>query len=618
MSFSHPHYLWLMLLAVPLVAIAVWSIRRSARLARFLAAPRLAGQLLPANVSRQRAWKYGFFSLALVFGVAALAGPRWGVEEVAETQFGRDVVLVLDVSRSMLAVDVPPTRLARAKIFSEELFNTLRGDRIGLVAFAGRAFLQAPLTTDTNALSRTLTDLDPEVIPVGGSNLADGLRVAREAFGEELNNADRAVVLVSDGEELRADARREAAALTELGIKIFSVGVGTPEGSTIPIPDEFGRPGSQYVRDPQGGIVTAQLDEVLLREVAELSGGAYTNLNLATETMQTLLLAGLRDMEAVEGEELVQFLPIERYQWFLLVTLLLSIIAWAIPEGSVKKSSVKTGADATGMKIAALLLVTAQLNMQLVLAEATSAPTPSAGDQALLEQNALDAYEAGEYEKALEIFETLGAKESADPSTLFNAGAAAYKNNEWDDALEFFGKSLRHSERSKQAPSHYNLGNTLFRKGEFSERNEDKIASWRSSLQHYDSALQIDPDDEETRINREIVAERLRQLEEAMAQAQQRTGQGQGQGTGMPTEGEEGQGEGSFPDEIPEMEREQPEEGEIEADQGSGEEEQQPQTGEGGRMSPEEAQRLFESLESEEDRVWLHERVPIEGVYKDW
>ncbi|MFM8808904.1 MAG: VWA domain-containing protein, partial [Chthoniobacterales bacterium] len=296
--------LWLL----PLVVVLFWwsEQRRKSAIGRIVA-PKLRA-LLAGTASPFRRWFRSFCVIAaLGLLVAALAGPRLGYDTLEVPHRGRDVIIAVDVSRSMLATDVVPTRLDRAKLLAEDLIGELGSDRIGLVAFAGSAFLQAPLTLDHGAVLTALDELDTNVIPKGGTNLAAAIAAAEDAFGKA-EGFSRAVVIISDGEELSEDGLATAKEAAAQGIRIFTVGVGSPEGAEIP--DGEG----EFVRDPSTRkIVNSKLDEVRMKEIAEATGGFYTRLD--DNAAMLISTEGIGKMEEADITANSSRRPIERYQW---------------------------------------------------------------------------------------------------------------------------------------------------------------------------------------------------------------------------------------------------------------------------------------------------------------
>jgi Ca-activated chloride channel family protein len=238
------------------------------------------------------------------------------------------VFIAIDVSRSMLANDIQPNRLERAKLAAQDLVNRLDGHRVGLIAYAGTAFLQAPLTLDHGAVIDCIRDLDTKIIPRGGTNIAEAIRYATRPFGEG-NKENRAFVLFTDGEELEGDTLR--AAREQSGkMRIFAVGVGMKEGSLIPIPDSDGN--TTFVKDINGRIVKSRLDEERLRQIAEVTGGFYLHLERGISDMDDLVRRGITQLKEKEGPEEISREPIERYQWPLAAGLVLIAAAMLINE----------------------------------------------------------------------------------------------------------------------------------------------------------------------------------------------------------------------------------------------------------------------------------------------
>ncbi|HEX8679343.1 MAG TPA: VWA domain-containing protein, partial [Chthoniobacterales bacterium] len=226
MTFGAPEWLW-GLLAVPvLLGLFITAERRTAaRLGQFVS-PRLLAQL-GATVSRpRRNLRFGLVLLSVALALVSLAKPRWGYTYEEVKRKGLDLLIAVDTSRSMLANDVAPNRLQRVKLAAQDLMRELRGDRIGVIAFAGRAFLQAPLTIDYDAAIEALTELDTNIIPEGGTNISEAITLAVRTFGKSAVG-NRALIIFTDGEELAGESARVAKAAADAGVRIFTVGVGT-------------------------------------------------------------------------------------------------------------------------------------------------------------------------------------------------------------------------------------------------------------------------------------------------------------------------------------------------------------------------------------------------------
>ncbi|MFH1571003.1 MAG: VWA domain-containing protein, partial [Gemmatimonadota bacterium] len=275
---------------------------------------------------RQNA-RYALFAAGIFFLVWALAGPQFGAHLEMAARRGVDVVVCLDVSRSMLAEDLKPNRLERARNLVGGLLDRLEGDRVGLVVFAGRAFVQCPLTLDYGAVRLLLGTASLASIPSQGTALGDALRVARSCF-EEGDRQYKAILLVSDGEEQEPGAWAQAEAAGAEGVRIYAVGVGTPEGELIPERD-----GAQldYHKDREGNYVRTRLSEKLLRDVALAANGAYYRSTLSGSELHAIHDA-IANMEQKDvGSQRVTRYE-ERYQIPLGLAILCLAVAALLPE----------------------------------------------------------------------------------------------------------------------------------------------------------------------------------------------------------------------------------------------------------------------------------------------
>lgn len=319
MRFTALNLAWLLLL-LPILMVFFRAAGRRRRKAEELFADDPLWRRLRGSVREGRRRLRPAILLAVTgLLVFSLLQPRWGYDWQDITRRGIDLVAVVDTSRSMLAGDVPPDRLARARRILEDLVRRVRGDRIGLVAFSGSAFTFCPLTLDRGAFRIFINDLSPETIPRGGSDIAAGIRKAIEAFGPE-GHAHRAILLISDGENLEGDYRAAAREAKEQGVTIFAIGVGTPQGSPIKLETEAG---STYLKDREGNIVVSKLDETVLQEIALLTGGAYHRAAPDGRELDLIYNDRIARMEARELEETRRKVYHHRFQFPLALALIL-------------------------------------------------------------------------------------------------------------------------------------------------------------------------------------------------------------------------------------------------------------------------------------------------------
>ena len=285
--------------------------------------------------------RFGLQLLGLSLAIASLAEPRWGYTFEDVKRKGLDLLVAVDTSRSMLSSDVQPNRLERVKLAIQDLINELQGDRVGLIAFAGRAFLQAPLTIDYDAVIEAVNDLDTKTIPEGGTNISSAITLATQSFGKSAVG-NRALIIFTDGEELSGDAVKTAkSAAADAGVRIFTVGVGTPQGSLIPITGDNGE--TSFVKDSAGQVVKSKLDDKRLREIAEATGGFYVHLENGPRTMEQVQNEGLAKMQAAEMDVRLSRRPIERYEWSLSAALIALAFSMLIPERKSATARVRRG-----------------------------------------------------------------------------------------------------------------------------------------------------------------------------------------------------------------------------------------------------------------------------------
>src|SRR3954467_2089886 len=314
MRFEHPDLLWLLVLVVPgLAAFFWWSWREKRRVLDRFVNPRLLGQLISGvSPALQKLHCYLLIASAALL-VFALARPQWGFDWEEVRQRGLDIVVAIDTSRSMLAEDVSPNRLTRAKLAALDLRKLAKADRMGLVAFAGSAFLQCPLSSDDEAFRQSINELNVNIIPQGGTALAEAIDTARAAFKQKGDN-HRVLVLFTDGEDQEGAAVDSAKAAAKEGLRIFTVGVGTAEGELLRTTDARGR--SEYIKDSEGHVVKSQLNKQLLTDIADATQGFYMLLGGA-RTIDILYERGLAPLPKGElgGRQVKRYH--ERFQWFL-------------------------------------------------------------------------------------------------------------------------------------------------------------------------------------------------------------------------------------------------------------------------------------------------------------
>ncbi len=361
MHWGEPHYLHLLWLIPPLALFLYALMRRREILLRQLvhhrdeydyevrvdrqeilrrkteASPSGSSSLsdrLPGRARRRLLIWLAAFTLA----VTALARPQWGetLEEIPHQ--GLDIMVVLDVSNSMRAEDFRPSRLERARMGIRDLLPRLKGDRIGLVVFEGVSVMECPLTVDYAGFRMVLDDVFPGMTPQGGTAIEQALRFAAEQFDESIT-ADRVILLISDGEDHEGNPVAAVPLLRERDIRVFSVGVGTPEGDLIPVTDERGQ--VQYMRDRDGHVVRTRLHENALEQLALRTGGMYVRAVPGDFGLDRIYEDGIRPLQRAELDIVTIKKFQDRYPWFLAAALLLLCVETMLTEKKfINKSAV--------------------------------------------------------------------------------------------------------------------------------------------------------------------------------------------------------------------------------------------------------------------------------------
>jgi Ca-activated chloride channel family protein len=594
MKFLHIEML-LLIWAVPLLGLACYyGARKRRKVLEAFAHARTRGALVPGGMAGRRRLKVILLLCAAVLIVTALAGPQYGFRWQEVEQRGVDLIVALDVSRSMLAEDVQPTRLDRAKREIFDLLTLLQGDRVALVAFSGTAFLQCPLTVDYQAFYLFLDVLTPDYLPVGGSDLAAAISTSIEAF-DPASQGEKAIILITDGENTgTGDPLQAAEAARKQGIKLFAIGVGAAEG--VPVPAKDGG----FKKDAAGQIILSRLDESLLSRLAVLSGGAYVRS-----------VAGDMDLEAIyhnqiqaEMDEAVtqsgrKQVWADRFQWPLALAVVLLLIAHGVPP--VRKP----------------LLAWAVLGLLL--------QAPTIGRAGPL-QDGYAAFQQGDYEAALRHYIEAQLDDPDDPSLLYNLGNAYYESGDYAAAGDHYRQALAKADPALKAKLLYNLGNAAYREGQLQE-----------AITHYEAALEADPEDIQAKENIEFVKKQMQMQQQQQnqqpndpnqqqqdKQQQQQAKPDQQQGQSPPQEQNQSQAEQQPPQpDDPLQQDQQPPPPEPQAQEG--EQEQQPQAAEAQAAEQDHAPQqpapatanMLNRLKDEPGRAMMP-RYETRDVEKDW
>ena len=496
MTFADLHMLYLIWLVPVAIALFVWGGARRKRILASFASPKSLASLAPEKTTGRRCVKASLTVLAVLLLIVALSGPRYGYVWQDVERKGVDIVVALDCSKSMLAEDVSPSRLKRAKREIIDLLGMLEGDRVGLVAFAGEAFLQCPLTLDYGSFNIFLEALSPDYLPVGGTDLDAALTVSMGAFKAD-SATEKAIILITDGESTDGDPEAVAKKAAELGIKIFSIGVGSREG--VPVPDSAGG----FKKNRDGSILLSKLDGDTLKRMAAITGGSFVRSVAGDMDLDSIYTQGIRKtMEATSLVSSRKKVWENRYQWLLGLSIL--CLFGALGLGDAKRNG-------AALVLACLLLMP---------------PPVHAMDLASPLEKGVKAYDTAEYEAALTHFIDAQLEDPDNPEIDFNIGTAYYRLGKFDEAATSFERAAAATGKDLRNKGLYNLGNSRFKKGDM----EKAIESW-------DTLLKENPEDRKASENLDFAKKKL----EEMKKQQQKQDGDKGSQEGKDSKGDEGQ-----------------------------------------------------------------------------
>ncbi len=478
LTFASPAVLWLL----ALVPVAAWLVlrgerRRGAAVERF-SEPVLLARTSPLPAAGRRLMRHALRLGALALAIVALARPQLGERPATLTRTGRDVLLLLDLSRSMNVADVAPTRLAVAKRAGWQVTAASPGDRVGLIVYGGSAFLQLPLTSDHTSLRLFLDAASSDDLGDPATDLSAALDAAAKTFEREGEPGYQAALVLSDGESVQGDLGPPLERLKQAMVPVFSVGVGTIEGG--PVPGDTAETGEPYHRDNIGRVVISQLQEGELLRVAQETGGAYERWNgdagVPAVAAQVARLAS-RPLSATAARK-----PADRFQWPLAMAALFLLAEPMI--------ALRAGKRATPALVLVLVPV-------LVLAGCDTAARHAAAGARL--------YQQGDWRGANERFQR-GFERGGDPALAYNSGNAWYRMRRYETAERQFRDAAGGSAVLRQR-SLYNLGNTLVRTAEDADENA-KAAILDRAIAAYEEALRLAPADADAKWNLELALRR--------------------------------------------------------------------------------------------------------------
>ena len=491
---AQPLYLLLILL-IPLMYIAYWLMRRwrKRRIARF-GDPDLVSSLAPL-VPRRKGWlKLTLISLALLFFAIGMARPQLGAILKEKQVRGAEIMVVLDVSNSMLAEDYSPNRLERAKLAISKLVDELQGDRIGLIIFAGESFVQLPVTSDYVSAKIFLSSITTESVPVQGTAMGEAIRTAIKSFTSESENS-RAIILITDGENHEDDPVAAARDAVDMGARVFCIGVGSPEGKPIPVDGEL-------LKDKDGNIVVTRLDEATLKEVASAGKGLYVRAG-NTEFGLNPVIDEIRSLDEKDFQSVVFEEYDEQYMYFFAIALIFMLIEFMISDTRNRRSLFGGG---KGM-VAVLILMLAS---PVMLQAQSDRSEVRAGNR---------EFKKGEFREAELDYKRALVEDSTSITAKYNLGNALYRTESYSEAelyLKGLGDSLKSVSPSRASDCFHNSGNLALKQKKYQE-----------AVDAYKESLRLEPDNFETKSNLAYAQKMLKEQQQQQQQQNQNQQQDQ-------------------------------------------------------------------------------------------
>ena len=489
MSFVDRDLLWLALVLPALIIVLLWryAVRRR-KVARLLGEARQLDRLGASGLERFPWQRLALLvPAAVALGIAA-AGPQWGLQAVEGSSSSVNVVLALDISKSMQARDVAPNRLERERLIVRRLLRDLTDARIGMVVFAGRAYILAPLTNDQSSLQLFVDALDPDIVSQGGSSLASAItQAAGLARGPEGAAGERAVVLITDGEahETEDEVMEAADRARRSRVKLFTVAVGTERGAPVPEVDpESGRIVS-YKKDPFGETVISRRNTELLQDLARATGGRFHDLSAGGST--NALVRELKNLERTPGASEEGLEPRDQTAWFVALALLLLAIDWLLAR-RVRVSSRANGSSQQQRAAAAVILL-------LAFGTGWSIGDVERGNR---------LFRAGKYEEAARAYQEVIAAGKAPAYVHYNLGTALLKLGRYAEAQQHLQLATREADAELKQRASYNLGNRYLEAARKGDAGEETTQLLDAAVESYKQALRLDPADMDAKWNLEL------------------------------------------------------------------------------------------------------------------
>ena len=490
--FADPIYLYLLAVIPVLAIIRFLTYRNQKKRLRKFGDPKLLRDLMP-DVSRFRpAVKFWILQGALALLIVMLARPQFGTKINNEQRVGIETIIAMDISNSMMAEDITPSRLDRSKMMVENLVDHFTNDKIGLIVFAGDAFVQLPITSDYVSAKMFLSSIDPSMMATQGTDIARAIDMATHSFTQE-EGIGKAIIVITDGEDHEGGALEAAKAAKDAGMRVFVLGVGSTKGSPIPIPGS-----NDFMKDNTGNTVMSALNEDMCRQVAQAGGGAYIHVE-NNSAAQDLLDKELDKLAKKETTSTVYSEFDEQFQAVAILALLLLILEICIFD---RRNPLLKRLSLFGSKKKAAATM-------LLLMVAATASAQTADRQYIREGN--KQFRLGQYDKAEVSYRKAVEKNPKNPQAAYNLGNALMAQKKDSAAVQQFEQSTRiETNPLRKAAAYHNMGVICQTHKMYGE-----------AIEAYKNALRNNPNDDETRYNLVLCKHMKKKQDEKQKQNQQ-------------------------------------------------------------------------------------------------
>jgi len=484
------------LFGLPLVCLFyLWVFRRKKSLLSRMGKWELVQRLIDSTSKTKQLIKAGILVVCISLLIFSLSRPQYGSIERPITRKGVDMYIAIDTSLSMMAEDIKPNRLVRAKNQLKGLIHRLRGDRVGIISFAGTAFIQCPLTLDYGLAQNILDTIDYDSVPVQGTAIGEAIRTATNAFDRSAKG-EKLLILLTDGEDHETDPLGAASQAAKAGLKIYAIGIGSEKGEPIRLAN------GSFKKDKQGHTVNSRLDLELLQKIAQLTGGKTIKANPT----------GSLELDAIYGEigllkkqtlrSRTYTIYEERFQYFLLPVILFLLIEMLINDRKKGMALPRT----------AVLILVLPLIFGFKLSDSLSKTTRKANQ----------SFQNKEYEKALEMYKIAQVESPESPELHFNIGSVLLKETKYEEAIkEFEQAAALFKDPARIADSHYNIGVAEYRMAEQQvsmEKLQEAIKELEGAMASNQQAMKRNPNDQDPKYNYEQSKRLWKQLLEKLKQ----------------------------------------------------------------------------------------------------